>query len=235
MTKAQYQQECLKRSPAFQKELAELAQLNGRAHAAKAKAIQQRFHVDPSAVLSNRDNLGARPERLRRPKYLGAPGVFYTYPGSRLRDRMVGHDRRKDMFDWARLWIPIYADTTSADLDWAEINAQQQKLYGPKRVRASQFEQRLQAWEHLTKGIPGGTKGLQKKLKISTERTARRVLAQAWTDIMASDFPGLRKAKQQATQAAAGHLSMCRECQAGNMCDEGNRLLDLEAGVKGSY
>jgi len=77
----------------------------------------------------------ARPKVVARTKKRVPPEVRPAAPG---------------VFRAARLWVPIYEDTTSRDLDWSMIGKLQQSMYGKKRrQRPAHYRRMLDTWDAI--------------------------------------------------------------------------------------
>jgi hypothetical protein len=247
MTKAEYRWHCLFRSPVFREQLRALSKLDGQKFDGKRREILTRFGVDALPVVAGRRQLHRFVDRLCRPTQLRAPGVLWSYRGSLIQARMVEPERddRVRMFDHAKLWIPIYDDTTAEDLDWDGINRARAQLYGrPRRAQHDQFAKRLVAWDRLRDGLPGGMKALADRLRVSPSQ-GRAILATAWKDIMGGTaFPGIDRALRRVSRRQRSltedfhlHLAGCPVCSSGSsgaLCQAGDRILNLEQGVRDS-
>ncbi len=235
MTRAEYRRQCLFRNREFVAALAGYFESTGADRAERAREITRCFQVDPSDLLGGWKSEKNLRQRFDRPRGLVAPGHFIGYPAAtRLQEAMLKRDRRNHMFEFAKLWIPVYDSTTGEDINWPEIHIWQRRLYGKTpHTRKGRFEARLAAWDYLAAGLPGGSDGLRRKLGLQSTRKALRVLEQAWADVRGSKYPGLEEALKAVGQSADlnTHWSGCANCKQGIPCSVANRLLDRETGA----
>ena len=244
MTKDEYRQACVVLNPAFITEIVTLSKLTGAEYATKAHEIRRRFGVDaPSVAALLRTKKDAESiargfeGKTVRPRYLKAPGFFiWKRGGSELRDMMLGHDRRNEMFDWADIWIPVYEDSTKKDLDelWAEIRSKRLKHEKEARVRPGQLQKKVEAFLYFRRH--GTMRGLTQAIGAKNQKEAERALQRAWMDIMRSPWPGVKAAKERLIPFSVSpleiHILKCSFWKQGKPCKDCERLLNEQTGAR---
>jgi len=139
------------------------------------------------------------------------------------------------MFRAAKIWIPIYQDTTAEDLDWAEIARLQSQLYGrKKRSRSTLYMRYLKAYDLVHAGSRPHLREIAKQLVCSLDQ-AVRAIRKGYEHVTGAAYPGKRTARLQAAPFAS-HLKGCGKCGSakgtrGGLCATGDSLLDEEAGT----
>ena len=129
-----------------------------------------------------------------------------------------------------KIWIPIYEDTSSNDLDWKYISMLQELIYGVKhKSKPNLYERKLKVWN--TYQEVGNYAEVARRLSLP-RKTVGDLYASVFKNIMG--FPLTGKMRERRVKGIDGksHFAECQQYKKGELCPIGEVLANVDSGYQ---
>lgn len=129
--------------------------------------------------------------------------------------------------DKVKIWIPVYEDTSSDDVNWGRIASLQAFIYGTKRrARKKGYSGKLEIWDTYQELKNYAAVG--RKLNLP-RTTVEEMYISIFKDIIGTSLKGKLREKR-AAGTAENHFQECSTCKSAkkfkDMCPAGRALVD---------
>lgn len=129
-----------------------------------------------------------------------------------------------------KIWIPIYEDTSSDDLEWKHISMLQELVYGIKRKsRPDLYERKLKVWKTYQEVQNYAEVG--KRLRLA-RKTVEDLYTSVFKDIMGFPLTGKKRERRAKGIDGKSHFAECEQCKKGKLCPTGEVLVNVNSGYQ---
>jgi hypothetical protein len=130
--------------------------------------------------------------------------------------------------DKVKIWIPVYEDTSSDDVDWGKIAGLQAFIYGMKRrARNDGYSRKLEIWDTYQELKNCAAVG--RKLNLPRTTVEEKYIS-VFKDIMGIN-PPRRLREKRAAGTPKNHFQECTKCKFAkrveDMCPAGRALVNI--------